>query len=139
MDKKKKLEAWGEGEWIDEPDFVEFEHEGIKCKIIRRALFGNYLCGYVRVPETFEGDIDELEVHGGITYNNECENEHWIGFDCAHANDLLPSIEMMKKEDESYRKYFEDCAKNFNPVYRNMEFVIKETKSLAEQLTSSPT
>lgn len=69
-------------------------------------------CGYVGVPEGHplfgQGDSDGLfAVHGGITFAGACQEdkEHgvchaplpgrpekvwWLGFDCAHAGDLMP-------------------------------------------------
>ena len=31
----EKLKHWGYGEWVEEPDLVEFEHENFKCAIKR--------------------------------------------------------------------------------------------------------
>src|ERR1044072_1633795 len=69
----EKKEWWGYGEWIEEPDLVEFEHCGLKCKIVRQAhqepnteefhMFGGYLTGYVSVPENhckYKKEYDDL-------------------------------------------------------------------------------
>ncbi len=153
ISRELKLEHWGEGEWMNEPDLIEFEHEGFKCSVARMTgfegnpgdlhLFGGYLCGYVILPEGhpwFGLDWDDHEtmnpdVHAGLTYHAACDNGWEIGFDCAHSMDITPSME----------KYFErskeigDLKKRFpnSPIwhksYKNTSFCIAEVKSLAEQ------
>ncbi len=125
----------------------EFIHDEISCRILRifilepftkeEQVFGGHLCGYCMIPKDhkYHGKTKDVftfdyDVHGGITYNEMQDEDHWIGFDCAHCNDIVPSTE----------KYMEECAiKNFpeffiKKTYRNFDFVIIETKSLAEQI-----
>lgn len=45
---ENKLKEFGAGPWMDEPDHVEFEHEGVPC-IIHRNAMGAW-CGYAAVP-----------------------------------------------------------------------------------------
>lgn len=45
---ENKLEKFGAGPWLDEPDHLEFEHEGTPC-IIHRNSSGAW-CGYAAVP-----------------------------------------------------------------------------------------
>ena len=152
----QKLKWWGYGEWIEEPDQVNFEYEEIKCKIKRiffpdgrkqedgtYHIFGGHLCGYISIPKNhkFFGknfyDI-EIEVHGGLTYANIEEDEFWIGFDCAHSMDYVPSMEFLRK------KYISDLIMPipeeykdhplFKPIYRNIFFCIQECKSMADQV-----
>jgi hypothetical protein len=102
---QRKLELFGDGPWVDEPDRVEWRSHGLPCLIVRNKSNGA-LCGYVAVPpgHALYGLRDlPLDVHGGITYADAC-NEHichvpregepahvwWFGFDCAHAEDLVP-------------------------------------------------
>lgn len=72
-------------------------HHGIRWCIMN-GPFG--LNGYVRLPEAHpwlnKGSyLEKLEgsdyprVHGGITYGPD--NDRWIGFDTAHAEDLFGS------------------------------------------------
>lgn len=61
-----------------------------------------YYCGYVGIPTShpyaklklYEQKIDELNVHGGITYMEmdskyptPSQNTVWLGFDTAHFDD----------------------------------------------------
>src|SRR5690625_5293703 len=89
-------------EWETEPDELKFEHEGLKCLILRMESLG-HLCGYVGVKEYPQGfDEYEIAVHGGVTFNKPIETcssemkdyfedcKYVIGFDAAHAGDLTP-------------------------------------------------
>ncbi len=155
----EKLAWWGYGEWVEEPDIVEFTYKGYRCLIRRVAspepskifhMFGGHLCGYVNIPESSSlskkgwGDID-LDCHCGITYNDFRDFSsyglmgHWVGFDCAHSGDFVPSAEFLKKSmpryidpfplPEEFRKY-----SIFNPVYRNIQFCIDTCLNMVEQL-----
>ena len=124
---------WAKGEWDNEPDRVDFIHASYSCFILRNA-HGNW-CGYVGVPNghpNYGKDRDEFDVHGGITYSDKCsppichipkegmpEDVWWLGFDTAHAYDFSPSRWLSSFTGD---------------IYRNMEYTINETKSLAEQL-----
>lgn len=154
IDKEEKLKHCGSGEWIDEPDSVEFEYEGFKCLISRiwkkgypntTRRFGGHLCGYVILTKDHpyfgkSSDLD-LEVHGGITFGEGDEDTWMIGFDCAHSGDIVPTMDYMERNDPNLievRKIFpinEELKKfsMFNPIYRNIDFVIEECKKLAGQ------
>lgn len=115
-----------------EGDYKAFEYKGYKCRIMRLGS-GVYkmihLCGYIYIPEGhkyFGKDYDDLEidVHGGLTYADttlrfQPEVGWWIGFDCAHAGDL---------------SYLEESQNFSHNVYRTMEFVENELKSVVDQL-----
>ena len=63
------------GQWMNEKDRVQFEHNGLDCLLVRNPSSFNW-CAYVGVPETHEAfnqDYDHdhltnLSVHGGLTY-----------------------------------------------------------------------
>ena len=139
---------WGEGEWQNEPDKIKFKDEltGYPCLILRTDL--GHLCGYVDVSKDhpfYGGDYNNfgnIYVHGGITfsrlghrfYNSE-ENDSkkiwWFGFDCAHCYDFLPGVKaLLRQIDNKVRAPNEDEIE----VYRNIEYVTNEVKSLARQL-----
>jgi len=159
---EEKIAWWGKGEWVNEPDLVTFEHMGIQCRVLRIAMeephakdfhmFGGFLNGYVCVPvdhlfyQKEYQDID-IDCHGGLTFG-ECSDRHWIGFDCAHSFDYVPSTEYMTKTAEwmkDFRDREEDWKKRFNlqdsPLfnrsYRNIQFCIDQCKSMAEQLVQT--
>jgi hypothetical protein len=156
LDSDVKLKHWGYGEWIEEPDIAEFKYNGWDCKIIRGGawdrwnndhLYGGHLCGYVSVPSNHPfyqkkyEDID-IECHGGLTFG-ECNDRHWIGFDCGHSHDYIPSIEYLKKTDpmmieiwerhnELMKKYPDSMI--WHQSYKNIDFCILECISMVNQL-----
>jgi hypothetical protein len=149
--KETQEKFFGKGPWLEEPDFLEFEHKGVKCRIIRVLgyegfnldhLFGGYLCGYVEIPEshplyqTKYKDWDKLRVHGGLTFHKVLdEKTHLIGFDCSHSGDVVPSLgDIMKKHREKMESILGKSVFIPDPTYKTWDFVVGETKSLAEQV-----
>ena len=133
---KKLMEMLPWGPWKNEPHRVEFESHGLRCLLSRNPVLGQW-CGYVGVPPLHPAyKQDELglkiSVHGGATYGSECHgwvchkpvgNEpdslFWIGFDCGHFGDLIPGVP------------FELPGHS----YKEVDYVIKECKELARQLS----
>lgn len=120
--------AWGPGPWQDEPDKEQWADEatGYAC-LLKRNRSGS-LCGYVGVPDghPWHGrGYDSVEpypdVHGGLTYADLCQEGDegetichvaapgepeplwWLGFDCAHAWDLMPAHRFGFDGDNTYR------------------------------------
>lgn len=137
----KKLKAWGYGEWVEEPDQIEFEYLGYQCLILRMMYpvdnpvvlgMGN-LNGYVKIPDDHPWNgLDEEDipcnVHGGITYAQNRNDGFWIGFDCGHTLDIVPS---MVRNSPGYM----EALASFNvPIsYKNISFVENEIKSIVNQ------
>lgn len=131
-----KLKHWGEGEWVNEPDLVNWEYKNVKCKILRvtiwdgqnkdRLAFG-HLCAYISVPEDHPWrNLDPFEVdctaHGGITFGKVREDgNYWIGFDCMHAGDISPC----------FKELYERMPDH---TYKNIAFCQKECENLVDQL-----
>ena len=146
--KEEKIKCFGECEWVDEPDAVSFKHQGFDSKVLRmhfkdgpNHIFGGFLNGYVRIPKDHvyykkEYDDIECEVHGGLTYCQAELDGWWIGFDCAHTFDIVPSMELLYAHDEDMIKI--RAKYPFSSVwkrsYKNINFVIEECKKLAEQM-----
>jgi hypothetical protein len=154
-----KLKHWGPGEWVDEADFCEFIHKGYHCMILRNAAWDGHkkdilslgnLCGYITIPKDhpwygvdfFKEGRPDVDVHGGITFNEGDDEGHfWIGFDCGHSGDVVPSnIEMKEKMREEiiskYGEKFGICLSNspiFRKSYKNINYVVNQLKSLVEQ------
>ena len=129
-------------EWLDEPHTDEFEHAGLKCLILRHDELG-HLCGYVGVLKGHPcygkdsehmpyDDLFPVEVHGGLTFSRVGNDGDtwpkgfwWLGFDCAHAWDVVPSIEELLRPARGPRE-----------GYKNFQYVKREIESLARQLAT---
>jgi hypothetical protein len=131
---------------------LEYEDRGFKCRVVKIPHLG-HLCGYVGLPEShkyFNKDMDAIDIycHGGITYSEkEKDGLYWIGFDCAHAGDLVPGLvdfkisdlkndspEMMKAldliEDTMGKLKFPEII----GTYKNLDYVKRELKEIVNQL-----
>lgn len=110
-----------EDQWIQQnPVFII---DQIKCRIIRNAM--GALCGYVTVPYPLyyshgKTKLQQLSVHGGITYSSFDDNGYRIGFDCNHATDWVPGI---------ITNYYGEEAD-----YRNLTFVKTNIQYLIDQI-----
>lgn len=78
-----------------------FKYCGYLCDI-RRIETGGHLCGYVHLgPENkyygLDYELKPVSVHGGLTYGEFHRTglgvpDYVIGFDCAHAGDVIPNM-----------------------------------------------
>jgi hypothetical protein len=78
-------------------------------------------------------DVDDADVHGGLTYAEEDkETGEWVfGFDCSHGGDLSPSLlATLMKVMENYDMDLHLRATK----YRTFEYVKGQVKSLSKQL-----
>jgi hypothetical protein len=138
----KNKADWDEGPWLTEPDKMQWSDEatGYPCLIVRGPA--GALCGYVGVTKGHPKyakhyhEAGDLDVHGGLTYSNFCQEadaEHgichvtddedkvwWFGFDCRHGSDFAPNYGWSNPYPGT--------------VYRTVEYVKAEVTSLAKQL-----
>lgn len=117
-----------EWEWLYEPNREEFVHAEMKCLILRDKFL--FLGGYVGLPEGHRyhgahfGDIP-VEVHKGLTFCGKGDGVRrekgywWVGFYCDRAGDRVPGRPYPDRGGEAYR---------------DITYVRKELKKLAEQL-----
>lgn len=154
---------WGPGPWQDEPDRAEWRDPatGLPCLAVRAMHTGAW-CGYVAVPpgHPLHGkgyDDLNLDVHGGPTYANACRGDichvpapgepddvWWIGFDCGHAFDLVPSLAATLRslrpriiaapDVEAAFEHLRDLSSPLRDVYRTLDYVKGECADLARQL-----
>lgn len=130
-------------EWLDEPDREEFEYSGYKCLIWRHPEL-RHLCGYVGIARGHVcygrdgeylpyNDIFDIHVHGGLTFSGEGNGDNrpkgywWLGFDCAHYNELVPQI---LEEEISFGDEVPLMSGN---AYRNFKYVREQIQSLVIQ------
>lgn len=152
---------WGEGEWDNEPfDRIYWEDRatGYPC-ILRRGPSGAW-CGYVGVgkehplyghgmmgeDEEKEEKLLSLDVHGGVTYTEPCQEDDkeygvchltegeddrwWIGFDCGHAFDIIPRFTHIYQDNAL--RLLSDPSKY---EYKNYVYAGGEVLRLAVQLS----
>lgn len=150
----EKLKWFGYGEWVEEIDRIVFEFMGYTATVNRviarepcdeEIYFGGHLCGYLKIPKDHpyyqEKNID-IDCHYGLTFNKLILGDHWIGFDCGHAGDFVPTMEKLKNQNRSLREFREMFPPHeefkefaiFNPIYRNMEYCIENCIYMIEQL-----
>lgn len=136
------------GPWDNEPDRIAWVDPDTRYPcLMRRNEFGSW-CGYVAIPPDHTahgwdyGELEEIEVHGGLTYSQGClgtpgegvchvpaegdkDDVWWLGFDCGHAWDdnwmmaaILTGVPMG----------------GWTMTYRDVGYVRQECSRLAQQL-----
>ena len=114
-----------ENDNIHKNQLYNFIHNGLRCSVRRRLCVW---CGYVEYYNfrriTEESDIN---VYGGITYSSENSNGiKKIGFDTFHG-DIDPTDFLIRFptiiDIPEYK------------TYKTYDFVVNETKKLAEQIS----
>jgi hypothetical protein len=138
-----------------EPDKVQWldPATGLDCLIVRNPV--GALCGYVGVTRQYReygrkesytdlSPINQLEVHGGVTFTDRCNEDApegtgvchvpfpgrtddiwWIGFDCAHSGDDMPW--MAEVPGTNLRALL-------GGSYRDINYVKSEVTHLARQI-----
>lgn len=128
---------WPSGPWDDEPDRFEFDSGGYRG-IARRVESLGHWAGYVDVPVShpwaeFESihdpRVSEIECHGGITYCGKSEDGAMrrLGFDCAHAFDLIPAVAALLEDGRVPADT--PCVENYRPL----SYVVSQITALIEQ------
>lgn len=121
--------------WDNEPDSVKFTYRGYRCWVKRNLSLG-VLCGYVALTpddKFFEADYDSplcsnLTVWGGLTYSGWQQDRFWLGFDCAHATDLIPQQVSLRQAGML------GPAAITAETYKDVAFVKNELRQLVDQL-----
>src|ERR1700743_1307542 len=151
---EEKIKWMGYGEWVEEPDVIDFEYLGYHALVYRilkrepiankEIYFGGYLCGYVQIHNThpcYRKEEIDIDCHGEITFN-QAHEEHWIGFDCSHTVDYIPTVGYMRKTCPEWKAINEafplpggyEKYEMFNPSYKNVSYCIEECKEMINQL-----
>lgn len=145
----KNKKAWGPGPWQDEPDRLEFRYLGFPCLMVRNMDVTGGWCGYVGVPPGHKfhkkkyDDVD-VDVHGGLTYSDKCqghvchvprpgesEDAWWLGFDCAHFDDVSPK---MNATMDFMFKVAGAPPRSRWGTYKDVAYVKREVRRLARQV-----
>lgn len=136
--------------WENEPDEHTDEHAGLAIAV-KRCRNLKHLCGYVGLPEghRYFGCSHKqipIDVHGGLTYSeHDDDGLWWVGFDCAHAGDLVPGTCSNPLDDlivdfatEAERDGLVGQITGPGATYRSFEWVLAETLRLAGALAEDP-
>lgn len=137
-----------------ESDRVEWRYKGVPC-LLRRSPSSGAWCGYAAVtgpthPWFGETEMAEcnVDVHGGVTFASMCEGDichvprpgepdhvFWIGFDCGHAGDFSPMLELQLR---SLRSQLASAGRLFESgVYRDQTYAMVMTELVAEQILAA--
>ena len=122
------LIAKAHAKYVGEPNYVKFKYKGFDCEIKRHEYLLT-LCGYASFrtkrsinKAQYRTALEHIDVHGGITYFEISPSRKvTIGFDCAHYNDLSPTLQMLEGKKD-YQKY------------RTIAFVKKEIERMVDQI-----
>lgn len=139
-----KLKYFGYGEWVEEPDLVLFKYKNLKCQIERYITCEKdiavkpfaHLLGFVQIPLEYPYSDEHLylnidsNVHYGITFLGNIENERYVGFDCAHLTDYIPSSTNFIPSNIECNIF----TKSNKKAYKNVKFCIEQCKILANEL-----
>lgn len=123
----------------EEGDRKEFQHLGLECLILRHSEL-KHLCGYVGISLDMLTEAEknrsyedwDIDCHGGLTFgalgNDDSKWKKgylWLGFDCAHLGDVVPSTDYTQT-DYTHRDSIS--------TYKDMAFVDAQLRSMCEQL-----
>lgn len=150
--------GWGPGPWKKElDDYLWLPAHPPYLHMVRRGPMGAF-CGYVGVGPShpyFGMEANEacdlpLSVHGGITWSslttvtaesavtfpsfwNLPKEMRMFGFDCSHAGDVVPKMNLYKSTIPGFPK-FEHVMPWGPDVYRTVDYTQNEVALLALQL-----
>ncbi|NKU21723.1 hypothetical protein GS907_24495 [Rhodococcus hoagii] len=111
---------------------------------IYSSPLGCALNGYARIPDGVAIDVDELDVHGGITYGCGICEGGWIGFDTAHGGDWWDLDELRGRvgmhvtaAGAEYNRFEREMAEECPSLSRQwtVDRLIDECRSLAAQIS----
>lgn len=115
-----------------------WEYKSIIC-VVRIIPETWYRCGYALIPdELYPKDINEVDVHGGVTYINDfladikqssIKDYKWIGFDCYHSNDCGD----IKYASDEWRSYIQKQIDLGSKCW-SLPMVIQETERMVDSI-----
>jgi hypothetical protein len=130
--------GWGEGEWDSEEDGYLFWHDDRPCLILRASRGGtlNGYCGVSRESPIFGKHYNMLhgiDAPGGLTFSGRMKlanfgkakipRRWYIGFDCAHYGDYMPSIDGMLRVYREMGLFMPHAPGANHAAYKNVNYV----------------
>lgn len=134
----EKLERFGLGEWMEEPDLFRFIHSRISCIIMRHSE--GFLIGMCQLPKDhpwchWSIQKIDLDIHGQKFIIKEMNGE-FVGFSCDMIGDLVPSKYKEWKIIEQVSDAFNEPSQK-ELIYRNMQFAMNQCRYLSEQIVEA--
>ncbi len=111
-------------------------HAGLPYSVLGLAM--GHRCGYVAVPfapglaqgdYSYDPILDDVDVHGGVTYANRVGDWVVYGFDCAHVGDARDT----KLLSVEYMRVFSGLP-SMGGVVRSRGYVASQCREFASQL-----
>lgn len=108
-----------------------WEDRGIICFILHNSIFDTFN-GYIVIPthHPWHGkdpyNIQQVKVHGGITFSKVLCGVWVIGFDTNHSGDAFGH-----NADTKIKRLF--SSNQSDKIYKNKEFVVNEIENLVTQ------
>lgn len=161
LPREQKLERFGAGPWMDEPDHAQWSHNGTGFPCITVRISTGAWAAYVGVGPTHplhrvshhELVLDEAVVVSSFGYGCfladgtpikvEADPLYWFfGFDFSHGDDLIPQFEKWRADANRSRAHAgrEIALRSLGggtllePAYADFTFVRMRAELLAAQL-----
>lgn len=119
-------------------------HQGFEWEVTASPMPG-YRCGYVRIPagHPWHGQMPHADVHGSVNFaapDTDCgkdgtDDAWWLGFDCAHAFDVVDPSLLRLPEQQAYLDIMTPLAKY--GTIKTTEYVAGQCRELIEQASAA--
>lgn len=135
---------------------IDSTYKGVRYVVLFQSM--GHRCGYIGLTDSevdilrmLDDEYDDdgygysgFEVHGGVTYyahglEDIDDTLNWYGFDCRHSGDLpnyKQALEygLITVDEYNDMIYMEIRDSKYNNVYRELDYVEKECKSMIDQI-----
>lgn len=112
---------------------------GINACIVLNTS-GMHYCGYLELPESLADGLDpmyDLDVHGGVTYDELKDDKRIVGFDCSHSCDYTLYKAEWHKSYASHHMFPTPLSPPTSMSamhFRTQTYVIKELRRMVASL-----
>lgn len=111
--------------------------KGINACIVFNTS-GMHYCGYLELPEGLADGLDptyDLDVHGGVTYDELSGDKRIVGFDCNHSCDYTLFKAEWHKSYASHHMFSAPLSAPMSAMhFRTQTYVIKELRRMVASL-----
>jgi len=138
-----------EKQWITDENYlatITIDYSGIRCGYVsiptdHPANGLNYYTSSISLDDITASTnlivpvmqaINNIEVHGELTYGNIKFDQWTFGFDCAHAWDYPDTVKAAKLFGSLHKQYHSDILSD--QIIRTKSFCVSECAELSAQL-----